>query len=92
MSPSESSTSTNATGRTTTDWLSVRARNTLRYLLVGAAIVGAYHFLAPAAGLPMWGWYQSVTPSVIAPTEGDAIVDAMHAIVMTTAAALAARL
>jgi hypothetical protein len=92
MTRRESSTDTSTVGRSTTTWLAVRARNLVRYALVAVAIVAAYHFLAPAAGLPVLSLYQQATPSLIAPTEGDAVVDATHAVIMCVAAALAVKI
>lgn len=92
MTRRESSTDTATPGRSTMHWLTIRARNVLRYALVLITLVAGYHFLAPAAGLPMLGFYQSATPSIVAPTEGSAVVDATHAVIMCAAAALATKI
>lgn len=73
-------------------WLGRRLRNGLRYAFAGVAILAAWNFIAPAAGLPSFAPYMEYLPSIIAPTENrTAIVNATHVVVLAIAAFLATR-
>ena len=50
-------------------------RAIVSYALFALGIVACWSFFAPFIGAPTLAWYAPVLPEILAPTEGDAVID-----------------
>lgn len=51
------------------------ARAGVSYILFALGIAALVSFFAPYVGVPALAWHTGVLPTIIAPTEGDAVVN-----------------
>jgi len=51
-------------------------RSAVSYGLFAAGVLALWAFFAPHIGLPAVEWHAAVLPTIVAPSEGDAVVDA----------------
>ena len=50
-------------------------RAIVSYVLFALGIVACWSFFAPFLDAPALAWYAPVLPEILAPTEGDAVID-----------------